>query len=399
MKILVHDYSGHPFQVQLSRELARRGHEVLHLHASFFQTPKGALAVAPGDPPTLAIEPLDIGEPFEKHTFLRRRRQEVRYGHLSAARMRAFAPDAVLSSNVPLDPQDIFQRACRDAGAGFAFWLQDIYSIAIDRVLRRRFPGIGHLVGARYRMLERRLLRDSDAVVAITEDFLPLLRAWGIAPGKTHVIENWAPIEELPALPRDTEWRREHGLADRRIVLYSGTLGLKHNPALLLELARRFRDRDDIAVVVISEGPGADWLDRHRREEGLDNLRLLPFQPFARFPEVLASGDLLVAILEPDAGVFSVPSKVLSYLCAARPLLAAMPVENLAARIVTRNDMGRVVAPDDLAGFAAAARALLGDAALSARCGANARAYAEAHFRISDIGDRFETALAAIKKD
>lgn len=41
MRLLVHDYSGHPHQVQLSRELAKRGHEVLHLYAGFLQTPRG----------------------------------------------------------------------------------------------------------------------------------------------------------------------------------------------------------------------------------------------------------------------------------------------------------------------------------------------------------------------
>jgi len=30
MRLLIHDYAGHPFQVQLSRELARRGHSVTH---------------------------------------------------------------------------------------------------------------------------------------------------------------------------------------------------------------------------------------------------------------------------------------------------------------------------------------------------------------------------------
>jgi len=30
MRIGIHDFSGHPFQVQLSRELASRGHEVVH---------------------------------------------------------------------------------------------------------------------------------------------------------------------------------------------------------------------------------------------------------------------------------------------------------------------------------------------------------------------------------
>ena len=34
MRILVHDHSGHPFQAELSRELARRGHVVTHSFAT-----------------------------------------------------------------------------------------------------------------------------------------------------------------------------------------------------------------------------------------------------------------------------------------------------------------------------------------------------------------------------
>ena len=50
MRILIHDYSGHPFQVQLSRELARRGNAVLHLYnGSNPTTPKGAVSKRDGD--------------------------------------------------------------------------------------------------------------------------------------------------------------------------------------------------------------------------------------------------------------------------------------------------------------------------------------------------------------
>ena len=41
LRVVVHDYVGHPFQVQLSRELARRGMDVLHLHCGSFRTGKG----------------------------------------------------------------------------------------------------------------------------------------------------------------------------------------------------------------------------------------------------------------------------------------------------------------------------------------------------------------------
>lgn len=181
------------------------------------------------------------------------------------------------------------------------------------------------------------------------------------------------------------------------MILYSGTLGMKRNPALLLELALRCRDRSDIEIVVNSEGPGEEWLRREGAVQGLDNLVLLPFQPYKRFPEVLASADILTEILEPDAGVFSVLSKVLSYLCAARPVFAAIPPENLAARVAAGNDAGRVAAPHDVEAFAAHSEALLADPGLRATLGRNARAYAESRFRIKDIGERFEAILSATK--
>ena len=84
MRIFVHDYGGHPFPVRLSRELARRGHEVCHLYALFFQIPKGGLVKNADDPDGLTIEALDIGEPLRKYDFLPRLRQEIRYGHLVA---------------------------------------------------------------------------------------------------------------------------------------------------------------------------------------------------------------------------------------------------------------------------------------------------------------------------
>lgn len=43
VKVLVHDYSGHPFQAQLSRSLARRGHTVVHSSCAAYVSGKGDL--------------------------------------------------------------------------------------------------------------------------------------------------------------------------------------------------------------------------------------------------------------------------------------------------------------------------------------------------------------------
>jgi glycosyltransferase involved in cell wall biosynthesis len=170
---------------------------------------------------------------------------------------------------------------------------------------------------------------------------------------------------------------------------------MKHNPAMLLELARRFRGDPAVEVVIVSEGIGADWLRRESAAAGLTNLRILPYQPFAELPAVLASGDVLVGILEEEAGVFSVPSKTLSYLCAARPLLLAVPLENLAARITRDHGAGITVAPRDMEGFLAAARFLHASPDECAAFGAKARAYAEATFPIEKTATTFESILTA----
>lgn len=310
MRIVVNDYSGHPFQIEPSRELARLGYSVLHLHSADFQTPKGDLIRKPGDPDGFAIKGIALGEPFQKYNFVRRRGQEIRYAHLIIDELKSFRPDIMIASNNPLDAQKRIQNFCRGGRIPFVFWLQDIYSNAIHSILGAKLPVAGHLIGLVYERLERRLLRQSARVFAITGDFLPQLGAWGIAADRISVIENWAPKDKIRVGPRNNGWREEQGLGDSKLVLYMGTLGLKHNPELILAAARKFAaGDDDVKIVVASEGPQIDFLRKIALEEGLGDLILLPFQPFEKYGDVLAAADVLIAMIEPDAAPIRCPRR------------------------------------------------------------------------------------------
>lgn len=390
MRILVHDYCGHPFQVQLSRALAGRGHEVLHLYNGSFHTPRGALTKCADDPATFNVGPLDLGEMIPKKSFRRRVQLERAYGHLLVDARTKFQPDIVLAANTPSIPQRRLVENCRKHGVRHYFWVQDIYGIAAYSLLKQRIPVLGHAVGLYFMHLDRQSARLSDGLVVITEDFHPVFKKWGVPPERIHVVHNWAPIDELPQRPRENAWAREQGLSDGPRFLYSGTLAMKHNPALLLELAKLFDERGSGEMIVVSEGSGVEWLQREATTHGVRSLRVLPFQPFDRLPEMHGAADVLVAILEPDAGVFSVPSKVLSYMCAGRAILGAMPLENLAARTVVQQGAGVVVRSDDAAGLRAAADKLLAAPEQLAACGAAARRFAEANFDVARIADRFE---------
>lgn len=395
MHVLVHDFAGYAFTVALARELAARGHAVTYAWCpSVTTTPSGATEPLPGDPPTLEFRPVALPRPLDKVNLVRRFRDERAYGRLAAAALAETAPDLVLSSNTPLDAQRTLLAEAARRGTPFVYWLQDLIGLATRDLLGRRSAALGAAVGRRYMRLEADLLRRSAAIVAITDDFRPYLRGLGVT-ARIATIENWAPVEQLPVRSKRNGWSQLHGLDGRFVFLYSGTLGRKHDPSLLLRLAQRFADDDGVRIVVVSEGAGARYLTEQAVALGLANLLVLPYVPFDRVPDVMGSADALVALLEPAAGAFSVPSKVLAYLCAERPLLLSVPAGNLAAAVVEREAAGLRADPGDDRGFVELAVSLRNDVDGRRRMGRAGRRYAEQAFALREVTNRFEPILEA----
>lgn len=393
MRIAVHDFAGHPFQVQLSRQLARNGHSVMHLYLRELPGPKGPLEPSPRDPPSFLPMPVCLGAPFEKYSIRKRHFAHRRYARELAALTEFYRPDVVLSANTPIDVQHALLRECRRHGIAFVHWMQDLYCLAMRGLLARKLGYAGAPLAWHYDRLERHVCENSDAVVFITPDFYTAISAMDFHPARSYTIENWAPLDDVVPVPKRNPWSARHNLADKLVFLYSGTLGLKHKPELLYQLAAALEERDDAIVVVVSEGLGRTWLEREIQRRPRKNLVLMDFQPYARMPDVLGAADVLLAVIENQAGVFAVPSKVLSYFCAGKPVLLASPSANLAATTLNRAEAGIRVSPDDVDGFIAAARRLAADPVLRRASGENARQYALSAFDIEAICLRFESVL------
>lgn len=394
-RILIHDYAGHSFQVQLSRWLAAQGHTVLHLYSADVETPRGRLQRGAGDPEGFAVEGVTTGRPLDKYALARRWMQERAYGARLARRAVDFRPDVVLSANAPPAVQARLLDSLRRAGVPLVCWVQDIFSIGAAELLKTKPRPLRWAALRLLRRIEYGTMRRSAGLIVISPDFQDILAAEGVRHPRTGVVENWAPLGEVHALAKDNPWSRRHGLHDVFVFLCSGTLGLKHNPAHIANLARAFRDDPQVRVVVVSQGLGRRWLEEVKGREGLDNLLLLDFQPFEALSQVLASADVSVVLLEPYAGALSVPSKVYSYFCAERPILGAVPAANLARRLIEGERGGLCVDPEDDAGFIAAARRLRGDPALRRDMAARLGAHAAEAFDMNRIGPRFVDILEA----
>jgi glycosyltransferase involved in cell wall biosynthesis len=135
-------------------------------------------------------------------------------------------------------------------------------------------------------------------------------------------------------------------------------------------------------------------LEQQAEARRLAAIKFLPFQSYEDFPNVLASAIVLIGILEDEAGVFSVPSKVLSYLCSGRPILLCAPAENLASRIVLEAEAGAVYSTSRPHDLLSGLDKILNDGAAALRLGNNARRYAERAFDIESIADRFLEIIA-----
>jgi colanic acid biosynthesis glycosyl transferase WcaI len=393
MRILIHDFAGHPFQAQLSRQLADRGHYVTHAYAAGLPGPKGQLSSLPSDPVSFDIRGIQLSMQFKKYSAHRRFVTQRKYAGDLKNLIRRLKPDVMMSGNTPIDIQAELLWYCRKNSVGFVHWVQDIYCQALKFYLLRRLPSrIATPVAMMFELLERTVARRSDHVIVIAPEFRDLLRRWNVPESRIAVIENWAAVAEMPELPRENEWSSNQCLGTHPVLLYSGTLGMKHRPDLLYNLAEQLRQ--ECTVVIITDGIGRDFLSKMPT---LSNLRVLEFQAYERLPEVLASADVLLATLETDAGQFAVPSKILTYLCAGRPILLAGPRENLSSSIIQRSGGGLVVDPNDSTAFVSAARTLLANASLRTTFGRNARRYAEITFNSVRITDAFESLLCSAR--
>jgi glycosyltransferase involved in cell wall biosynthesis len=396
LRILVHDYSGHPFQAQLSRELAYRGHDVVHSTCSAYVSGKGNLA----EDTVVGLRFVTIGDRvvLDKGAYVRRLFKETRLGLELARQVRREKPDVAMLANLPIPTLVVVASALKTLRIPWVLWHQDITAVALKSFAA---AGVSKLMGVAARVFEQGekwSARRASAIVVIADSFVRVHREWGTA-AKATVIPNWAPLDEILPVPRANAWSQEHGLTGVRTVLYSGTIGLKHNPVLLVRLAETLREQGErVRLVVVNDGPAVPVIKEAADARGVE-LTLLPFQPYERLPEVLGAGDVLVVLLTADAGEFSVPSKTLSYLCAGRPVLGLMPADNLAAKLL-RQAGSPVFAPEEssLSDAATWVREVLNDPARAESLGKESRALAEREFALEGCASRFEEILRAASR-
>ena len=210
------------------------------------------------------------------------------------------------------------------------------------------------------RSLEMFSYRHADGLTVICDGFKSHCIGKGAKAERIAVLRNWIDLDEIRPGPRLNPFRTELGLAeDSRVILFAGTIGLASGAEIMLDVAQRLIDDRRIRIVFVGEGETLAALKEGASARKLDNMVFSPFQPRERLAEVQAMADLSIVTMRPDAGLLSVPSKVLGYMAAARPVLVAAAEQSETARFVLESGAGIVVPPGDPQAIAEAIRAAI----------------------------------------
>lgn len=158
-------------------------------------------------------------------------------------------------------------------------------------------------------------------------------------------------------------------------VTYNGNIGLSQNMDMLLSVAEEFqKEYVDIHFVLVGNGAYVNKVKRMVVEKKLENVHLLPFQPYEDISHVFSLGDASLVISKPGTGAASVPSKTWSIMSASRPVLANFD-ENELKQIVEEHNCGIFTKAGDKEAFKQSILTLYNDREKAQEMGRNGRQF------------------------
>ena len=217
--------------------------------------------------------------------------------------------------------------------------VQDIFP---DSLVGTGLTHEGSLIWKIGRMVEKITYRYADKIIVISEDFKKNIMAKGVPEDKIVVVYNWVDQNKVVDVPREENKLFDvYGLERSKFyITYNGNIGLTQNMDMLLDVARELQKvYEDIHFVLVGNGAYLDEVKHKVTEQQLDNVHLLPFQPYEDISHVFSLGDASLVISKPGVGANSVPSKTWSIMSASRPVLANFD-ENELKTIIENNHCG-----------------------------------------------------------
>lgn len=229
----------------------------------------------------------------------------------------------------------------------FVYSLQDIFP---DSLVNAGMTKQGSFIWKIGRKIEDYTYRSADRIIVISEDFSNNIIAKGVPEKKIVIIPNWADTVSIHPVERNDNILFDRYNLDRNMfyISYCGNIGYSQNMDLLLDTAKEIKDvYETVRFIIIGDGAAKADVKKRIKDESIDNVIMLPFQPYEDIAYVFSLGDVGLIISKPRIGGSSVPSKTWSIMAAERPILASFDEESALFKLIKDVDCGICVKAGD----------------------------------------------------
>jgi glycosyltransferase involved in cell wall biosynthesis len=281
----------------------------------------------------------------------------------------------------------------RRRGAGVLLNVQDLFpQNAIDLGILRN-PALIAL----FRWIERFSYRHADVVTAHSKSNLDrLAAAHRDLAGKFRILHNWIDVADAPPA-RKIDFCRAFGLEGKFVALFGGVLGPSQNVQMLVEVADRLRDLDDLVLLIVGDGSEKRRVEDLARARGLRNVLFKPLIAPEDYQDLLAVVDVGLVCLGTAVKTPVVPGKILAYMAASLPVAAFVNAESDVHPLIAEAGCGASCVSDDLTAMERILRRLHDNPQERKRMGSAGRKYAIEHFSKDRIADRIERMMEQMR--
>jgi len=240
------------------------------------------------------------------------------------------------------------------------------------------------------KVMERLIYQKANRVVVLSERYRRDVINKGANPSKVHVISNWVDAKEITQLEKANHIRRRIGLANDFLVTYAGIMSWPQDLETIVNSASLLGEYSDIGFLLVGDGPQRDLLEEKSKKLGINNLKFLPLQPRKAYLEIIRASDVCLVSLKKDFKTPAVPSKLLDIMACGRPVLANVPLEGDAPKIIRAARCGLCVEPQNPEELSRAILDLYNDPHSRRAMGINARKFFEGHFSLESCMRGYE---------
>jgi len=261
----------------------------------------------------------------------------------------------------------------------FVFVLQDVFP---DSLMQAGMTRKGSLIWKIGRKVENYTYANVDRIIVISKDIRQNIIKKGVPESKITVIRNWIDTQDVkPISKENNSLRVELGLdEDIFYVVYAGNLGKAQGVEVLIDAAAQMKSDKSIRFLIFGNGVEEDALKKKIDALGIDNVKIYPLQPASRVSEVYSLGDVCIVTCKKGYGQNAFPSKVVSIMATATPVIVAFDKESELCQVLEEYQFGLYSEPENATSLSESIQYLKGHREESEKMGRNGRMLVEQQF-------------------